>query len=609
VAGGARRTWRRKARRAGSLVLCTGLALIGASTAADAGTGAATATAPFPCQHSTVYLAQGTTPPGSVLYQSLGAAGSTTFNPIGMPAGGTYNAIGLNPVENLIYGVVTAAGGSLGLGHLVQVDSNGATVDRGPLSGESTPLDATHTDAGAFDGVGHYYVYASGGDKVLHTIDVNTNPVSQIAERQLTGTLPGDLAFVGSVLWGYAGDNLVRIDPATGVVTNFPKVLPDPVNAAAAWTYGNGNLGLQDTASGILYQLHINGPVDDKPNFTLVSTQTGPLPQGQTDGTACPGKPVDLGLATSSKILGGTITWQVTVHNAGPGDSSGFTLTDAVPAKVTNLDTDTPGCDVTGQTVSCVEGTLMADHDQTLTFTGDAPVDGTSVTTNPSLTGNESDLNKANNTATTTTPRQGADLSLMQSSTPDHVVAGNPVTWTLRVHNGGPGNSIGFTVTDPLPRDVTHLSTDTPGCGFAEQTLTCKEGSLALGKTFVITFTGNAPDSGRIDNTAIVTGRDPDPNHANDSSTGRTHIQGRARHDAGDVPNADSYIPKKPGQQAGHDRKARDCSRHGNHGACKAGSGEIPGPETGRGGNSSDPAGLGGLVPSATPPGSRRAPA
>ncbi|HEY3604877.1 MAG TPA: DUF11 domain-containing protein [Sporichthyaceae bacterium] len=599
MSGGARRTLRRKARRAGSLVLCTGLALLGASTAADAGTGTATATAPFPCQDSKVYLAQGNTPPGSVLYQGLGGPGNMTFNPIGMAAGGTYNAVGLNPVENLMYGVVTAAGGSLGLGHLVQVDANGVTVDRGPLSAETTPLDAARTDAGVFDGLGRFYVYASGGDKVLHTIDVNTNPVSQVAERQLTGTLPADVAFIGPVLWGYVGTNLVRIDPANGKVTTFPKVLPDPITAAAAWTYGNGNLGLQDTASGILYQLHITDPAGEKPLFTVISTQTGPLPQGQTDGTACTGKPVDLGITTASTITGGTITWTLNVHNFGPGDSSGFALTDLVPAKATNLDTDTAGCDVTEQTLSCVEGTLMADHDQTLTFTGNTPVDGTSVTTSPTLTGNESDLTKGNNIATTTTPRQGADLSLMQQSNPDHVAAGNPVTWSLRVHNGGPGNSRGFTVTDPLPTGVTHLSTDTPGCGFTEQTLTCKEGSLPLGGNFVITFTGTA-DSGRIDNTAIVTGRDPDPNHANDSSTGRTHVTGAKKHDATD---GEQYVPKQEGQHAAHDRKARDCSRHGNHGACKANSGAIPGPDTGKGGNKADPAGLGGLVPSATPPG------
>jgi uncharacterized repeat protein (TIGR01451 family) len=601
VSGGARRKLRRKARRAGSLVLCTGLALLGASTAADATPTHAAATAPFPCQSSKIYLAQGNTPPGSALYQSLGGPGNVTFNPVGMTAGGTYNAIGLNPVENLIYGVVTAAGGSLGLGHLVEVDSNGVTVDRGPLSGESTPLDAVHTDAGAFDGVGRFYTYASAGDKVLHVIDVNTNPVAEVTEKQLTGTLPADVAFVGAYLWGYAGQDLVRIDPATGVVTTFPKVLPDSVNAAAAWTYGNGNLGLQDTASGVLYQLHITAPADPKPLFTLISTATGPLPQGQTDGTACAGRPVDLGVRTASKIVGGTITWTVTVHNFGQTDSSGFAVTDLVPTKVTDLDTDEPGCDITGQTLSCMQGTLIAGQDQTITFTGSTPVDGSSVTTNPAVVGNESDHNRSNDTATNTTPRQGADLALLETVSPDHVKAGDPITWSLTVHNRGPGNSSGFTITDPLPHDVNHLATTTPGCGFDDHTLTCKEGPLPLNKDFVVTFTGTAPESGRIDNTAIVTGRDPDPNHANDSATARVHVQRGSR--PSDPGEAGQYIPKQPGEHAGHDRRARDCSRRGNHGACKA-SDATPSPETtGRGGNKADPAGLGGLVPSATPPG------
>jgi len=586
------------------LLVCTGLALIGASTAADATTGAAQGTAPFPCQTSKIYLVQGATPPGSVLYQGLAGPGNITFSPLGMTAGGTYNAIGLNTTENLIYGVTTVSGGTLGLGHVVQVDANGVVVDRGPLSGESTPLDAARTDAGAFDGLGHYFVYASGGDKVLHTINVNTNPVSEVREQQLTGTLPADIAFVGPVLWGYAGTNLIRIDPVTGTVTPFPNVLPGAITAGAAWTYGNGNLGLQDNASGIIYQIHITDPAGVKPYFTVISSETGPLPQGQTDGAACPGQPADLGITTTSKITGGTITWTLSVHNFGPGDSSGFAIANVLPAKVTHVDTDTAGCEVNGQKLSCVQGLLPAGHDQALTFTGDAPVDGSSVTTNPAVVGNESDHNRSNDTATNTTERQGADLSVMASSNPDHVKAGDPVTWMLRVHNSGPGNSSGFTVTDPLPKAVTNLATTTPGCSFTEQTLTCKEGSLPIEHNFVITFTGNAPDSGRIDNTAIVTGRDPDPNHANDSTTARTHIQGY-RHGDGDVPRAEDYVPKKPGEHAGHDRKARDCSRHGNHGACKA-SDSAPGPDTGKGGNKSDPAGLGGLIPSATPPGTSR---
>jgi uncharacterized repeat protein (TIGR01451 family) len=601
VSGGSARKLRRKARRAGSLLLCTGLALIGATTAADAATTTATATAPFPCQTSKIYLAQGTTPPGSVLYQSLGGPGAVTFNPVGMAAGGTYNAIGMNPVENLLYGVVTATprGGPLGLGHLVQVDANGAVVDRGPLSGESTPLQPG-TDAGAFDGLGHYYVYASGGDKVLHAINVNDNPVSEIAEKQLTGTLPADVTFIGPMLWGYAGESLVRIDPATGVVTNFPKVLTGNITAGAAWTYGNGNLGLQDNATGILYQIHITDPAGVKPYFTLISNETGPLPQGQTDGAACSGQPVDLGVTTSSKVIGGTITWTLSVHNASTTDSSGFTLADAVPATVTNLDTDAAGCDFTGQTLSCVQGTLMAGHDQTITFTGATPVDGSAVTTNPVVVGNESDRNRTNNTATDTTPRQGADLSLMESSNPDHAKAGDPVTWTLRVHNSGPANSRGFTLTDPLPNDVSHLATTTPGCAFDRQTLTCKEGRLPINQNFTITFTGTAPDRGRVDNTAIVTGLDPDPNHTNDSATARTHIVSTKPH--GGVPRAEDYIPKQPGEHAGHDRRARNCSRHAGHGSCQS---DVPGKDAGQGdGAPKKDSGLGGLIPSTTPPGS-----
>jgi uncharacterized repeat protein (TIGR01451 family) len=118
-----------------------------------------------------------------------------------------------------------------------------------------------------------------------------------------------------------------------------------------------------------------------------------------------------------------------------------------------------------------------------------------------------------------------ADLSLTKSSDPDHAAPGSSVTWTLTVRNLGPGPSSGYTVSDAVPNSVTNLATATAGCAIAGQNVTCVEGPLPVGELFTITFTGTAPQSGRIDNTAVVVGDDPDPHQRDNTATFRTHVE------------------------------------------------------------------------------------
>lgn len=118
------------------------------------------------------------------------------------------------------------------------------------------------------------------------------------------------------------------------------------------------------------------------------------------------------------------------------------------------------------------------------------------------------------------------DLSMRKSVSPPAVAPGGMLTYTVTVRNNSAGPSSGFTVNDTVPAGVTALATSTPGCSFVGNALTCVEGALATGASFVITYTGTAPASGTVMNTATVTGNENDPSPSNNTSTTTTTVTG-----------------------------------------------------------------------------------
>lgn len=61
-------------------------------------------------------------------------------------------------------------------------------------------------------------------------------------------------------------------------------------------------------------------------------------------------------------------------------------------------------------------------------------------------------------TSNVTVPNTSADLVITKSATPDPVVAGNNLTYTIRVENCGPSAAINVSVSDPIPVGTTFVS-------------------------------------------------------------------------------------------------------------------------------------------------------
>ena len=58
---------------------------------------------------------------------------------------------------------------------------------------------------------------------------------------------------------------------------------------------------------------------------------------------------------------------------------------------------------------------------------------------------------------------QIADLGVTVADSPDPVLAGNMVTYTITVSNNGPDPAIDASLSDPLPAGTTFVSLSSPG--------------------------------------------------------------------------------------------------------------------------------------------------
>jgi uncharacterized repeat protein (TIGR01451 family) len=114
-----------------------------------------------------------------------------------------------------------------------------------------------------------------------------------------------------------------------------------------------------------------------------------------------------------------------------------------------------------------------------------------------------------------------ADMAITKTATPNPVLQGSPLTYTLTVVNNGPASATNVTVTDTLPSAVTFLSatTTTGTCSEAGGTVTCLLGTMANAATATVTVLTIAGTPGIVSNTATVTADQTDPISANNSST------------------------------------------------------------------------------------------
>ncbi len=241
---------------------------------------------------------------------------------------------------------------------------------------------------------------------------------------------------------------------------------------------------------------------------------------------------------------GSNITYTITATNSGPDSASTVSLSDTLPAGTTFVSLPavagwsctTPAVGA-GGTVSCSNPSFAVGSAVfTLTTAVDASLAaGTVISNTATGSSTTSDPNAGNQSGTaTSTVGTAADLSVTKLDTPDPVVPGNNLTYTITASNAGPSNAAGVSLSDILPAGTTFVSLASPGgwsCTTpavgAGGTISCSIASLPVGSA-VFTLTAAVDPATMpgtvLSNTATASSTTTDPNTGNESGTATTTV-------------------------------------------------------------------------------------
>ncbi|HUQ34248.1 MAG TPA: PQQ-dependent sugar dehydrogenase, partial [Pyrinomonadaceae bacterium] len=120
---------------------------------------------------------------------------------------------------------------------------------------------------------------------------------------------------------------------------------------------------------------------------------------------------------------------------------------------------------------------------------------------------------------------QSADLSVVQTGSPNPAIAGTTLSYRITATNNGPATATNVQLTDTLPASVTFASvTTTQGSCGGTGTINCNLGSLSNGASAVVTINVTPNASGQITNTVSATAAETDPDTANNTATVSTVV-------------------------------------------------------------------------------------
>jgi uncharacterized repeat protein (TIGR01451 family) len=133
----------------------------------------------------------------------------------------------------------------------------------------------------------------------------------------------------------------------------------------------------------------------------------------------------------------------------------------------------------------------------------------------------------ANAVCTITNTRKSINLWITKVDTPDPATLGGSITYTLVVHNDGPGTATGVKVSDPLPPELSFQSVSaTQGKCTGGVVISCDLGTLAPGASVTITVLAKTTRTGVVTNTAVVVGDQPESKTDDNQATATTLVQG-----------------------------------------------------------------------------------
>ena len=372
-------------------------------------------------------------------------------------------------------------------------------------------------------------VYAWG--EFTYTLQVENKGALDATAVTVTDTLPAEVVFVSAS----SPQGACTYDSAQARVT---CTLGDLKNGEQAHIYLAVQVASQYAGQSLLNQAVVAAITPDWEQQNNTATATT---------TVTPAADLEVHKAAPATALAGeSITYHVTVANAGPNDASGVILTDTLPAQVTLLSV-TPAqgtctTDARQYQFTCALGPLPFNSDTTVTVTVAIPSDtpaGTTLVNSAEVTSNAHETAPATNKDdVVTTVQTAADLTLTKRVSPDPVIAGTQLAYTLTVTNLGPSRATGVQVTDNLPAGVSFVSTNPDGliCMHSGEesggTVTCNLGDMAPNSqrdiVVIVRVHDSLSDHTTLTNQARVDSDVLDPSPENNAGTADASVRTEA---------------------------------------------------------------------------------
>jgi uncharacterized repeat protein (TIGR01451 family) len=240
---------------------------------------------------------------------------------------------------------------------------------------------------------------------------------------------------------------------------------------------------------------------------------------------------------TDPAFAGESLTYSITVQNDGPSVASNVNVRDLLPAGVTyasgpNFCSATPA-----GTLSCTIGDLAANAHTSFNITVDIAPDlvylngaPKTITNSATVSANELDVNRPNNTATQNTlvkaKADAAVISFDPVTPPAAVLIGQPVDLTLRkvITNRGPSTPVDVTIsrmgTAPAGSTVIPASTSETASAIAKDEL------RSINETFTITCGAPGSQTFTFANAIqLANSADVDPDTTNNNSVAMVTVQ------------------------------------------------------------------------------------
>ena len=499
-----------------------------------------------------------------------GTAGAKTGNVVGMALhvvnstiGGTAAGAGNVVAGNSGDGVTIDGNGAVGFfGNRVGVDANGASSPNGgngialtiaaPATAPTDPLPLNDSIGGTAAGAGNTIANNGGAGLIVHNnyptgirgLGIRGNSISNNAKLGID--LPGDGVPLPSTLFINGSSVANGQVTVSGVYFGRPSTqisLDLFANGADPSGYGQGpvflgTVNVTTNASGFaVFSPSFASPATPYTSFDATSTPSdGNTTEFSANYPLAPNAPkaelqVQAAAASTSVVMGNTVTIIEKIFNTGPGTANGVMLSDTLPTSLVNAhvvaSVGTASLD-NNNVLTANLGSLAPGQFATVTITAVASQVG-SLLDQPGVSSTTFDPNYSDNFARqtiTVTPAAGgpnADLAITERLDPTTPTSlGNNLVYILTVTNNGPSTATNATLNDFLPINVGYVASSVSqgqSPSLNGRLLSVNLGSIAPGAKAYVIVAVKPTFAGSVTNSANVSGNQYDPVTSNNSTS------------------------------------------------------------------------------------------